>query len=114
MVGLQPGAAYRVAAVSYTGTWNNPTFLRNPSNGWILNPISFVAPPIGSSGQLLSGLDYYSPGGGWVAHVPALPLGGLIALALALGVAGRSRLSRRLNKSNRLQDLRDRNGVTFR
>ena len=47
VAGLQPGATYRVAAVSYTGTWNNPTFVRNPWNGWNVNPVSFVAPPIG-------------------------------------------------------------------
>jgi hypothetical protein len=53
VAGLQPGATYRVAAVSYTGTWNNPTFVRNPWNGWNVNPVSFVAPPIGSSGVQL-------------------------------------------------------------
>jgi len=84
--GLQPGATYRVAAVSYTGAWSNPTFLQNPSDGWIGNPISFHAPPIGSSGQPLQGFNL---------PLPALPLGGLVALAVALGVAGRSRLSRR-------------------
>ena len=85
--GLQPGATYRVAAVSYTGAWNNPTFLQNPSDGWIVNPRSFHAPPIGSSGQPLQGFDALA--------LPALPLGGLVVLAMALGVAGRSRFSRR-------------------
>lgn len=85
VAGLQPGATYRVAAVSYTGTWNNPTFLRNPSNGWIGNPTSFVAPPIGSSGVPLP-----------TAALPAVPLGGVIVfLALLLAVAGRSRIVRR-------------------
>ena len=86
--GLQPGATYRVAAFSYTGAWNNPTFLRNPWDGWIVNPISFHAPPIGSSGEPLQGFDVATP-------LPALPLGGLVVLAMALGVAGRSRLSKR-------------------
>ncbi len=88
--GLQPGATYRVAAVSYTGTWNNPTFLRNPWNGWNVNPASFVAPPIGSSGIQLHGFDY--PG----APLPALPVGWVMAfLALLLAVVGRSRIVRR-------------------